>query len=270
MTFKNIPVKEELSYKQINEPWMLKKGRGGRAFIHEIFTSIQGEGLFAGEPTTFIRFQFCPFDCNWCDSKRTWAEPSGTDKSRTDASDIEITTKHICITGGEPMAQPKAVKKFVEIFKMAKVSGNGDRIGRKTYRDKHIISVETSGYLPVMNEQWMRKVDSWVVDIKPPGATNFVANVQTTPLFSTLAKLRLQDQVKFCVVDGKDLDFVVGTMHMYPTKAQVLISPVNPTKEIGGIESATIDLEWHQEVIKFCIEQGYRFSPQLHKFMSVQ
>ena len=72
------------------------------------------------------------------------------------------------------------------------------------------------------------------------------------------------------MVDEVDLAFVVETMRLYSTKATVLISPANPTKEKGGVEIATINLEWHQEVIAFCIKEGYRFSPQLHKFVSVQ
>ncbi len=256
-------------YKKAYEPYLLEIAKGSRAYLHEVFVSIQGEGLFAGEPTTFIRFQYCPFDCKWCDSKRTWAEPKNLFKERVKFESIEVPTRHVCITGGEPLSQFMALRYYVEQLKRKKLA-RGIRFGRSTFNSYHIVSVETSGYLPLPPGTWTNRVDSWVVDVKPPGATNRVANVLTTPRYDQLAKLRFQDQVKFVVVDETDLNFVVETMKLYPTPAQILISPANPTKEKGGIETATMDLDWHQAVIEFCIKHGYRFSPQLHKFVSVR
>ena len=36
--------------------------------VNEIFDSIQGEGMFTGIPSTFIRLQGCTVGCEWCDS----------------------------------------------------------------------------------------------------------------------------------------------------------------------------------------------------------
>ena len=36
--------------------------------IKEIFTSIQGEGLFIGYKQLFIRFCGCNLSCNYCDT----------------------------------------------------------------------------------------------------------------------------------------------------------------------------------------------------------
>jgi 7-carboxy-7-deazaguanine synthase len=40
--------------------------------INEIFQTIQGEGAFTGQPSIFIRLQGCPVGCSWCDTKHTW------------------------------------------------------------------------------------------------------------------------------------------------------------------------------------------------------
>ena len=43
-----------------------------RASLVEIFASIQGEGIYVGAPTMFVRFGGCDLRCRWCDSPTTW------------------------------------------------------------------------------------------------------------------------------------------------------------------------------------------------------
>tara|TARA_B110000881_G_C18601865_1_gene535990 strand:+ start:1225 stop:1914 length:690 start_codon:yes stop_codon:yes gene_type:complete len=40
--------------------------------INELFETIQGEGAYTGQPSIFIRLQGCPVACSWCDTKHTW------------------------------------------------------------------------------------------------------------------------------------------------------------------------------------------------------
>lgn len=40
--------------------------------INEQFETIQGEGTFTGQPSLFIRLQGCPVACSWCDTQQTW------------------------------------------------------------------------------------------------------------------------------------------------------------------------------------------------------
>ena len=68
--------------------------------INEIFTSIQGEGVLAGKPATFIRLQGCTVGCEWCDTKYTWKK-GGTSVS-TGSIMNHIKTNHVVVTGGEP------------------------------------------------------------------------------------------------------------------------------------------------------------------------
>ena len=68
--------------------------------VNEIFTSVQGEGMWTGMPATFIRLQGCTVGCPWCDTKYTWAK--GGSKMTVDEILKQIETYHVVITGGEP------------------------------------------------------------------------------------------------------------------------------------------------------------------------
>lgn len=91
--------------------------------VNEIFETIQGEGVFTGVPSVFVRLQGCPVGCPWCDTRQTWdtlaehEKDFGTVIAKTGDSLLwaeasveqllahiaqNYTAKHIVITGGEP------------------------------------------------------------------------------------------------------------------------------------------------------------------------
>ena len=74
-------------------------------YISEIFYSIQGEGLFSGIPSVFIRTSGCNLRCLWCDSRYTSWEPEGSEYTIEEIVEktIEFPTRHAVITGGEPL-----------------------------------------------------------------------------------------------------------------------------------------------------------------------
>lgn len=73
--------------------------------IAEIFYSIQGEGLFSGMPSVFIRVTGCNLRCGWCDSKYAIMGIGGRQLNPDDVNNEirNYPTRHIVITGGEPM-----------------------------------------------------------------------------------------------------------------------------------------------------------------------
>lgn len=93
-----------------------------RARVSEIFTSIEGEGIFVGKKTLFIRFSGCHLKCRWCDTKYALPLDSGTEYQMNEIEDLIIRelqpfTYKVNFTGGEPLLQTDAVIKLADFIK---------------------------------------------------------------------------------------------------------------------------------------------------------
>jgi 7-carboxy-7-deazaguanine synthase len=119
--------------------------------ISEIFHSVQGEGLFTGTPSVFIRTSGCNLRCWFCDTRYASWEPEGEQWTvdRVVEEACRWSTPHVVITGGEPMI-------FDEIEPLCETL-------RK--RGRHI-TIETAGTL-------FRKVecDLWSISPKLSNST---------------------------------------------------------------------------------------------------
>lgn len=72
--------------------------------INEVFgPTVQGEGVFIGQLSAFVRLAGCPVHCAHCDTKRAWDEgtPSDVGTILTQVRGMSVT--HTVITGGEPL-----------------------------------------------------------------------------------------------------------------------------------------------------------------------
>ena len=69
--------------------------------IHEIFYSLQGEGMYAGVPMAFIRLSGCNIDCDFCDTDHSMTEELTVDEILQRIG--MYPTRHVVITGGEPL-----------------------------------------------------------------------------------------------------------------------------------------------------------------------
>jgi 7-carboxy-7-deazaguanine synthase len=73
--------------------------------VCEIFASVQGEGIWTGVPSTFVRISGCNLRCGWCDTPYASWHPEGeiVPVDQIAQAVIDNGLNHVVLTGGEPM-----------------------------------------------------------------------------------------------------------------------------------------------------------------------
>ena len=171
--------------------------------ITEIFYSLQGETRTAGLPTVFVRLTGCPLRCQYCDT--AYAFSGGELLALEDilAQVAAFKPRYICVTGGEPLAQPNCLP----LLKALCDAG-------------YEVSLETSGALDIAG------VDprvSRVVDLKTPDSLEVARN-----RYENIGLLTANDQVKFVICSRNDYDWAVSKLIEYRLQqraGEVLFSP---------------------------------------------
>lgn len=80
----------------------MRAAAGGRIPLVEIFYSLQGEGLRAGQATVFIRTAGCNCDCWFCDTDFRVQEALTVGEIVGRVGEIGGDCRWVCLTGGEP------------------------------------------------------------------------------------------------------------------------------------------------------------------------
>ncbi|MBB3814198.1 7-carboxy-7-deazaguanine synthase [Xanthomonas arboricola] len=173
-----------------------------RLKITEIFLSLQGEAEAAGWPTVFVRLTGCPLRCHYCDTAYAF---HGGEWHDIDAIVAEVAghgVRHVCVTGGEPLAQKRCL---VLLQKLCDAGFD--------------VSLETSGALDVS------AVDprvSRVVDIKTPASGEQARN-----RWENLPLLTARDQIKFVICSRADYEWAreIVAAHALDRRCTVWFSP---------------------------------------------
>ena len=72
--------------------------------VMEHFYTIQGEGMYTGVASYFIRLGGCDVGCHWCDVKDSWDAEKHPLTNVDELVDLATSqAKTIIITGGEPL-----------------------------------------------------------------------------------------------------------------------------------------------------------------------
>ncbi len=165
--------------------------------ITEIFYSLQGEANASGLPTVFIRLTGCPLRCSYCDTTYSFEGGERFSLEHIIETATQFQTPYICVTGGEPLAQPNCL---ILLQRLCEAGFD--------------VSLETSGALDVS------RVDprvSKVLDLKSPTSGEEHRN-----LISNLDHLTPRDQIKFVICNREDYEWSKQQVEKYQlqTKSQ--------------------------------------------------
>jgi 7-carboxy-7-deazaguanine synthase len=173
-----------------------------RLRINEIFHSLQGEADCVGFPTVFVRLTGCPLRCQYCDTEYAFHAGEWFDLDAILRKVSDLGAKYVCVTGGEPLAQPNCLKLLERLCDAG-----------------FTVSLETSGALDVT------AVDarvSRVIDVKTPASNEASRN-----RIENLAHLSPRDQLKFVICSRADYDWSKAFLleHGLIERSRILFSP---------------------------------------------
>ena len=201
--------------------------------LTEIFHSLQGEAARTGLPTVFIRLTGCPLRCTWCDTTYSFTGGSAWEIADILAEVARHPTRHVCVTGGEPLAQ----KECPALLQALCDAG-------------YDVCLETSGALDIST------IDprvARIMDLKAPASGECERN-----LWSNLRHLKAGDEIKIIIADRADYDWACQqlTQHRLADLCPALLSPAQ------GSQDARQLAEW-------ILQDGLpvRLQLQLHKLL---
>lgn len=212
--------------------------------VHSIFESISGEAGFFPQGTwcTFIRLQGCNLRCSWCDTVTAQTHDIRLNYEMTINNIVkQIKTRHVLITGGEPLA--RNIEDFSKLLRA--LSG-------------YVVQVETNGSLkPPEACEWVK----WVVDYKCP-SSGMIGQMLPVEQFIKVWPASAA-MVKFVVANGADLQRAIAVMQdMRKTGYIFLVSPLNGDGH--QIPAMVVSLR-HAGLLDQII-----FSVQLHKLLGLE
>ena len=209
--------------------------------VAEIFSSINGEGLKAGQTAVFVRLQGCALQCSYCDT--VWANTPDCDYRLMTTGEImdrilSEGIRNVTLTGGEPLQQPQIA----------------DLLTALAHEQTLSAEIETNGSIPLSPFADLPGRPSFTMDYKLPGS-----GMEARMHLPNLSVLDRRDVVKFVISDERDLQRAKEITQGYGLTDQtnVYFSPV-----FGSISPETI--------VNFMKEHrlnGVTLQLQLHKII---
>lgn len=215
--------------------------------IVEVFASIQGEGIYAGMPSVFVRTAGCNLRCRWCDTDYALSHQDGQDVPVESLIHQvrDFGVPHVVITGGEPMMWEQVVS-LSAAFRQA----------------GHVVTIETAGTIwqPVQCD--LMSISPKLANstpLQPPNGSPAGGYERQRINIDVLRRLlcRYRCQLKFVVEPDDDIAEIHTLLSRLPAvdPEMILLMPQASTRQ-----------EWQQRspvVADLARQHGWRFGPRL-------
>jgi 7-carboxy-7-deazaguanine synthase len=218
--------------------------------INELFETIQGEGAFTGQPSIFIRLQGCPVACSWCDTKHTW------DINLED----EVNTSAMLKKSEE--SQTWSALSVTDVLAVITAQG---------YQAKHIV---ITGGEPAMVDllPLCEALEQQGLSCQLETSGTFEIHVSDKCWVTVSPKVNMKGGYKIlnsAMLRANEIKHPVATeQHVDDLKALLVEHKITATQvylqPISQKERATA------LAIKTCIENNWRLSVQLHKYLGIE
>ena len=225
--------------------WFMTKAK-----ILEIFSSIQGEGLYVGQEQTFVRFYGCNLSCKFCDERHNRNFMECTASEVIDKV-IDAGKSVVSITGGEPLMQSDFLKEILP-----------------SLREKNLkIYLETNGTLDDKLLDVLELVDIISMDFKLPSSTGIESLWQEHERFLKIAmekELFVKSVItpQTSISDIKTAAYIVSELN---EDIPFILQPVSYNNKIKNIELLPAFFQEVKETLN-----NVRVIPQVHKIMGMK
>ncbi len=216
--------------------------------ISEMFVdTVQGEGINAGYPATFIRLQGCTLQCTWCDTLDVW--PHGNEYSIKEILDLlspfvdryRYGRQHIILTGGSPLKQQDNLVRFIEEFRNRFLFFPHCEVENEAVlmpHDKLIGWIHTWNNSPKLSNSGMKER----ARIKPK-VLHFMNNLENS-------------WFKFVVRSEEDWQEIERDFLPFISRDQIILMPEGQTQEeLNAVRQAVVDI---------AIKHQVRYMDRLH------
>jgi len=226
--------------------------------INELFETIQGEGSFTGQPSIFIRLQGCPVACSWCDTKHTWEINL----------DQEITPQALLAKNQE--ADTWSAFTVANILSLLEVNTDTEE-GKRKYQAKHIV---ITGGEPCMYNLIPLceglEAQGYTCQVETSGT--FEVNVSEKCWVTVSPKINMKggydileqamlraNEIKHPVATEQHVDDLTALLARFPIpNTPIYLQPISQKSRATKL------------AIKTCIENNWRLSVQVHKYLGIE
>lgn len=245
--------------------------------LHEIFFSIQGEGLWVGVPQLFVRVRGCDLACYYCDTPQArnlqgdvtvyLPDPSSSQVHANPFLLDELLTildtwqdrpeaprlHSVALTGGEPLLYPDYAA----------------ALGKALNCRELPLYLETGGHRPEQLSQVIDQVDFVSLDYKlsttlpvPVPAERFAQSIRLAARTHFFVKIVVTDRIT-----DTELEEALHTIAEAEPCTSVVLQPVTGSSLAGGPPSADQLLSWQRLAGRFL--DDVRIIPQCHKLLGL-
>lgn len=221
--------------------------------VNERFVSLQGEGVLAGTPSTFVRVAGCNLRCVWCDSPTTSWRPEGDSVEVDDlVAACAAGPRHVVVTGGEPLL----FAPVGELSSRLRASG-------------HHVTIETAGTctLPELEADLMSLSPKLRHSIPTDDATWAIRHDERRLNLAALRTLMASPwQLKLVVrahaddalaADIEEIEALLSDLEITgDARERVLLMP-------EGTERLRLPAAYAR-LTPVCLQRGFRLGPRLH------